>query len=485
MGVTDGSYMRELCKDICSAAFFFESTDKSCKLIGAFAEPSAAANAYRGELLGLLALHLILLAVNKVSPGLQGSITLHSDCLGAISRVASLPPGKVPSVCKHADVLKTILIACGQLTFQRQYEHVEAHQDDSQDFGLLSRAAQLNCVVDAGAKRELLVQIERETHRQQPLPLKPITCFAGHRKITSDTRTYTQFWIHRHLARTALSDLKAVLFDQFDEIAWEHIHTALGLVPRLFQLWACKQVLGLAHTNGTVNKWDKTVDPRCPSCKQAVETTEHVLECTEAGRVEIFLQTVDLLDQWLAKMDTDPDLRTCIIEFCKGRGYRRMQEICSSQPDGFRRMAAAQDTIGWRRFMEGMVAHKLIDIQRDFLSIKGMTWKLDKWAAGLTVRLLEVTHGQWLYRNMVVHDAVAGSLASIRKDKIQAQINSQLLRGGEGLLEEDAFLMEVNLGELSGSTGQQHEYWLLAIKAARIAGQLAQGVQPTDGTDYG
>ena len=85
MGVTDGSYMRELRKDICSAAFFFESADKSCKLIGAFAEPSAAANAYRGELLGLLALHLILLAVNKVSPGLQGSITLHSDCLGAIS----------------------------------------------------------------------------------------------------------------------------------------------------------------------------------------------------------------------------------------------------------------------------------------------------------------------------------------------------------------------------------------------------------------
>ena len=162
-----------------------------------------------------------------------------------------------------------------------------------------------------------------------------------------------------------------------------------------------------------------------------------------------------------------------------------MQEICSSRPDGFRRMAAAQDTIGWRRFMEGMVAHKLIDIQRDFLSIKGMTWKLDKWAAGLTVRLLEVTHGQWLYRNVVVHDAVAGSLASIRKDEIQAQIDSQLLRGGEGLLEEDAFLMEVNLGELSGSTGQQHEYWLLAIKAARIAGQLAQGVQPTDGTDYG
>jgi hypothetical protein len=477
--------MLELRKDICSAAFFFECAYKSCNLIGAFAEPSAAANAYRGELLGLLALHLILLAVNKVTPGLQGSITLHSDCLGAISRVASLPPGKIPTICKHADVLKTILIACDQLTFHRKYEHVEAHQDDEQEFGLLSRAAQLNCAVDAGAKRELLSQIERDTHIQLPLPLEPITCFAGRRKITPDTRKFTQFWIHRSLARSALSDLKVVYNNQFDEIAWEHVHAALCSVPRLFQLWACKQVLGLAHTNGTVNKWDRSVDPRCPSCKQAVETTEHVLACTEAGRVEIFLQTVGLLDQWLGKMDTDPDLRTCIVEFCQGRGYRRMGDICSSLPDRFQRMAVAQDTIGWRRFLEGMIAHRIVDIQREFLALRGMTWKLDKWAAGLSIRLLEVTHGQWLYRNVVVHDAVVGSLASIRKEEIEAQIEAQLLRGGDGLLEEDAFLMEVNLGELSESSGQQHEYWLLAIKAARIAGQLAQGRQPTDGTDYG
>jgi hypothetical protein len=99
IGVMDGSYMRDLHKDICSAAFFFESTDRSCKLVGSFAEPSDSANAYRGELLGLLALHLILLAVNQVNPQLEGLITLHSDCLGALSRVESLPLGKI-SVCK-------------------------------------------------------------------------------------------------------------------------------------------------------------------------------------------------------------------------------------------------------------------------------------------------------------------------------------------------------------------------------------------------
>ncbi len=71
---------------------------------------------------------------------------------------------------------------------------------------------------------------------------------------------------------------------------------ALDGVPRMFQVWACKQVMGIANTNATVNKWDKEVKAVCPSCRQAAETTEHVLMCMEAGRVDIFLRTVDLLE---------------------------------------------------------------------------------------------------------------------------------------------------------------------------------------------
>ena len=46
IGVTDGSYIRDLRKDICSAAFFFENADGTCKLVGSFAERSEVANAY-------------------------------------------------------------------------------------------------------------------------------------------------------------------------------------------------------------------------------------------------------------------------------------------------------------------------------------------------------------------------------------------------------------------------------------------------------
>ena len=45
--------------------------------------------------------------------------------------------------------------------------------------------------------------------------------------------------------------------------------------------------------------------------------------------------------------------------------------------------------------------------------------------------------------------------------------------------------MDVNLGEWQDSTGERHEYWLLAIKAARVAGQIAREIRQADGSDYG
>ena len=195
------------------------------------------------------------------------------------------------------------------------------------------------------------------------------------------------------LAQTSLSDMKIVSFTQFNEIAWTHVASALESVPRMFQIWACKQVLGIANTNSTVHKWDKNTDPLCPSCRQVRETTEHILLCNEAGRVDTFLKTTDLLDTWLRKMDTEPRLRAYIVQFCRGRGYRRMRQICADDPR-YHRMARSQDEIGWRRFMEGMVSARIIDIQREYLALRCASWKLDKWATGLVVRLLEVTHGQ-------------------------------------------------------------------------------------------
>ena len=89
-------------------------------------------------------------------------------------------------------------------------------------------------------------------------------------------------------------------------------------------------------------------------------------------------------------------------------------------------------------------------------------------------KLLEVTHGQWLYRNIQVHDTVSGLNAVERKEELQREIEHQILLGGAGLDKQDRYLLEINVGDLEISSGEDQYYWLLAIRAARVDRRLKE-----------
>ena len=108
--------------------------------------------------------------------------------------------------------------------------------------------------------------------------------------------------------------------------------------------------------------------------------------------------------------------------------------------------------------MEDMISKEIIKLQKDFVDIGGCSMSLDKWAQGLVVRLLEVTHGQWLYMNMHVYDATAGMEAIARKEEILRFIEDQLEMGEERLDERDHYLLEINVEDLETSTGEDQHY---------------------------
>ena len=81
VAATDGLYIRELYPHLCSAAFILECSKRCSRVVGSFLEALLVANAYRGELLGLMAICLILLSINKMQQNLTGSVEIVSDCL--------------------------------------------------------------------------------------------------------------------------------------------------------------------------------------------------------------------------------------------------------------------------------------------------------------------------------------------------------------------------------------------------------------------
>jgi hypothetical protein len=258
--------------------------------------------AYRGELLGLLAIHLILLAVNKLRPDLTGQVRIVSDCLGALRRVVNLPVDRLPKGIKHSDILK--IVHCRSFSFECIYEHVEAHQDEEKGYHELSREAQLNSCMDLEAKSELRSLVELEVPVQQPLPLEAVVVKIGKDKMTAGSEASIVFWCNKALVRRTLSDPKVKWIDeeQFDEIYWPACYSALTGTKQMFQLFACKETMGTVGCNHNQAYYTPGHGRKFPSCGVAIETCEHVLSCDKSGCVDVLHKSIDLLDRWLKEM---------------------------------------------------------------------------------------------------------------------------------------------------------------------------------------
>ena len=109
--------------------------------------------------------------------------------------------------------------------------------------------------------------------------------------MTSDTSESIQYWAHCQLANQTFHSPKTMNPEEFKEVAWRNICDALHDVPRMFQLWVCKQVMDVAGTNYNLVKKNKEEhDLCCPNCGQETETCSHILHYYETGRVDAMKQ---------------------------------------------------------------------------------------------------------------------------------------------------------------------------------------------------
>jgi hypothetical protein len=103
--------------------------------------------------------------------------------------------------------------------------------------------------MDYLAKTAILESPITPLDHTKSFPLKPISIFIGRNKVTPDEGEKLRFWVHRQLARVRFHEAKILFANQFNLVDWEMIYTALCRVPRMFQIWACKQVMGIAPAN--------------------------------------------------------------------------------------------------------------------------------------------------------------------------------------------------------------------------------------------
>jgi hypothetical protein len=143
-------------------------------------------------------------------------------------------------------------------------------------------------------------------------------------------------------------------------------------------------------------------------------------------------------------------------------------------PTIFQDYAASQDIIGWDGFVTGMVSSKLLPIQSAALHSCESSLNTARWITGLITQLLQVTHTQWIYRCILVHSRTTGTLILAHKEDLLKEVKNQLAICSEGLDKQDRFLLVCNFDEMATTTGEDQEYWLLAIQAAREASRICR-----------
>jgi hypothetical protein len=87
-------------------------------------------------------------------------------------------------------------------------------------------------------------------------------------------------------------------------------------------------------------------------------------------------------------------------------------------PNIIQEFAELQDIIGWDNFVMRMVSSKLLPVQSAFLLQCKSFSNASQWILGLITQLLQVTHTQWIYRCVLVHDHTTGMLISAHKEDL-------------------------------------------------------------------
>eukprot|EP00956_Cyclotella_meneghiniana_P030107 scaffold74950_cov70-Cyclotella_meneghiniana.AAC.3 len=221
-----------------------------------------------------------------------------------------------------------------KLSFDCEYFHVVAHQDERKAYLQLARPTQLKCFTDITAKNVLWGLVGETVPPQGIFPLEPVAVVVGREKLMSGSEDILQFWCQKKEAREVLSQQKVRVLQPgaFEEVDWRAVYQTLNEVPRMFQIWACN------HASRSVGLTELT------RCKP------------ESGRVVLVHKSIDLVEQWMKDQETEPTLRKVLIEYAHGRGGETMLgEIVGIRGGRLRQLARLMDKIGWCRFMVGIV----------------------------------------------------------------------------------------------------------------------------------
>jgi hypothetical protein len=269
--VTDGSYHRDIKSDLDGAGWLIYCKErKRIVFQGSFCEINKIAGSYRGELLGLLVIHVFILAVCEFyDAGDQPLGVVACDNLGGLNKSKERRK-KIPAGAKHADILRSLRRVHSRLRGRIVYQHVYGYQDSRRkSWSQMTLLERLNCKCDGLAKAAVHNGISNppeNTKQRQRLPLESAAIYYKGAKISTKCGTEIRFQAGRVAARKFYLDELGWLASTFDSVDWEARDRSLSSKPDMFKIWLFKQGSSFCATGKNLGRWFDDPVTCCPNC---------------------------------------------------------------------------------------------------------------------------------------------------------------------------------------------------------------------------
>ncbi len=118
------------------------------------------------------------------------------------------------------------------------------------------------------------------------------------------------------------------------------------------------------------------------------------------------------------------------------------------------------------------VAISTKDWTKKFISRILLAISTEDWTKQFISRILQLTHSQWIFQNISLHDKTHGFFRNENADQILQLINEFSEVAPEEVPKDSRFLLEINFSKLTKSHLKTQTYWTLAMDAAMKAKAL-------------
>ena len=236
-------------------------------------------------------------------------------------------------------------------------------------------------------------------------------------------------------------------------LSWQRRAAHINFIFRWAPTNARKMVTGQSDTS------------LCPLCREADETTQHMLHYPCERAVKGRQVALDALRDTLDQNNTHPDIALLLI-LAVETDKTPNKEVGSKSDVNFKDIVDTQSQIGWDLVKYGFLSTEWKKTQHKWALQRDPNYSLNKfarWTKTVKASLWKYVADVWEHRNRVIHGKAEVEIKQKQLKKLQLQVK-EILRLPPALGASDRHLLE--LCDVNRRCGAYLHHWVWAVRAA-------------------